>query len=140
MEISTTIYLSTTPCAILYLLVNTNNCFELLKTISFQATGMLTLRKGRDISTKDRHLLQVLSYNNYSHLANGYVLANDPRKLTDLLDFFTSNGISTQTCLLESSYDLSSDQTPVILNVATTVLNKLVTRLSTLIGKRLRTK
>lgn len=80
----------------------------------------------RLITTKGRNLLRALTDANYSHLSNGEPTywPTDPRKLPDLLDFFILNGIPTQTCSVESSYELSSDHTPVIINLCSTTLYK----------------
>lgn len=74
---------------------------------------------------KSRNLLRALTDNHYDHLSTGQPTywPTDPRKLPDLLDFFVVNGIPTQNCLLESHYDLTSDHTPVIVNLNSQPIN-----------------
>lgn len=64
--------------------------------------------------------------NNYDFLSNGVPTywPTDPRKLPDLLDFFLTSGISRNNCIVESNFDLSSDHTPVITSISTTVINR----------------
>jgi hypothetical protein len=64
--------------------------------------------------------------NNYDFLSNGVSAywPSDPAKLPDLLDFFITSGISRNTCLVESNYDLSSDHMPVITSMSTVIINK----------------
>lgn len=80
----------------------------------------------RLITTKGRNLLKVINDNNYFHLTNGKPTywPTDPTKLPDLLDFFIANGIPKKNCFVESIYELSSDHTPVVINLSTTVINK----------------
>jgi hypothetical protein len=48
----------------------------------------------------------------------------DPKKLPDLLDFFITKGISDLFTSIESNLDGSSDHTPVILTVSSTVIQR----------------
>jgi hypothetical protein len=45
----------------------------------------------------------------------------DENKIPDLLDFFINNGISTTYTDIQASYDLTSDHTPIIATISTTV-------------------
>jgi len=46
----------------------------------------------------------------------------DPGKVPDLLDFYITHGISKSYKEIEPNYDLSSDHTPVIVTLSTTVI------------------
>jgi hypothetical protein len=46
----------------------------------------------------------------------------NPGKVPDLLDFFITSGISKSYMKLEPNYDLSSDHTPVIATLSTTLI------------------
>jgi hypothetical protein len=48
---------------------------------------------------------------------------SDSGKIPDLLDFFISGGISKSYFEVNSNFDLSSDHTPVIGRISTTVIN-----------------
>jgi hypothetical protein len=48
----------------------------------------------------------------------------DTNKTTDLLDFFITNGISTNYAEVEASYDLTSDHSPIIATISTTVMTR----------------
>jgi hypothetical protein len=46
----------------------------------------------------------------------------DPGKVPDLLDFFVTSGISKSYLEIKSNLDLSSDHTPVITTISTTIM------------------
>src|SRR5262249_46130516 len=48
----------------------------------------------------------------------------DNKKIPDLIDFFISNGINANCAIIEGIDDLSSDHTPVLLSLSTTVIKK----------------
>lgn len=48
----------------------------------------------------------------------------DPGKLPDLIDFFITRGVSSNYTKVDTSLDLSSDHTPVILTLSDTVISK----------------
>ena len=52
-------------------------------------------------------------------LAAQHIGPSDPAKQPDLLDFFVKNGISSTYFDIEPSYDLSSDQSPIIETINT---------------------
>jgi hypothetical protein len=52
---------------------------------------------------------------------------SDPGKIPDLLDFYFTSGISPSYMGIASSYDLSSDHTPVIATFSTEPVNKKTT-------------
>jgi len=77
----------------------------------------LTIKKGRELS-------KVIQEENYSFLSTGkptYWLT-DGNKIPDLLDFFVTNGISTKYTDIQSSYDLTSDRSPIIATLSTSVI------------------
>lgn len=80
----------------------------------------------RLITTKGRNLLRAMLEKNYDFLSNGVPTywPSDPRKIPDLLDFFIIKGISKNNCTVESNSDLTSDHTPVIISLSTTLINK----------------
>jgi len=45
----------------------------------------------------------------------------DPHKIPDLLDFFIISGLSTSYADIQPSYDLSSDHSPIITTLGTTI-------------------
>jgi hypothetical protein len=51
----------------------------------------------------------------------------DLDKIPDMLDFYITSGISPSYVIIASSYDLSSDHTPVIATVSTEPINKMKT-------------
>jgi endonuclease/exonuclease/phosphatase (EEP) superfamily protein YafD len=83
-----------------------------------------TLWGSRLITTKGRELAKIMQTNNYSFLSTGsptYWPA-DTNKIPDLLDFFITNGIATNYAEVEASYDLTSDHSPIITTIRTTVM------------------
>lgn len=80
----------------------------------------------RLITTRGRELFRVIAERNYLHMSSGTPTywPSDPNKIPDLLDFFIANGISNNYAHVEPSYDLSSDHSPVIATLSTTVILK----------------
>jgi exonuclease III len=75
-------------------------------------------------TTKGRNLWRAMSDCNCDYISTGeptYWLT-DQRKLPDLLDFFVSHGLSRHNYLIHSSFDLSSDHTPVIVSLSTAAI------------------
>ena len=75
-------------------------------------------------TTKGRELVSLIHTNNYSFLSTGTPTywPTDPNKLPDLLDFFITSKISPSNADIQPSYDLSSDHTPIIATISTTVM------------------
>jgi hypothetical protein len=65
-----------------------------------------------------------LTDNNYDFLANGEPTywPSDPKNIPDLLDFVVTSGITRNNCTIESNSDLTSDHTPVITILSTTII------------------
>jgi hypothetical protein len=80
-----------------------------------------TVWGSRITTTKCRELFNLSQVKNYSFLSTGHPTywPTDPTKQPDLLDFFVTNGISSPYMDIESSYDLSSDHSPVITTIST---------------------
>jgi hypothetical protein len=74
-------------------------------------------------TTKGRELAKLLQANNYSFLSTGSPTywPTDTNKTPDLLDFFITNGISTNYAEVDTGYDLTSDHSPVIPTLSTAV-------------------
>ena len=72
---------------------------------------------------KDRELSKVLQEKNYSFLSTGSSTywPKDGNKIPDILDFFITNRISTTYIDIQASYDLTSDHTPIIATINTSV-------------------
>jgi hypothetical protein len=72
-------------------------------------------------TTKGRELEKVIRENNYTTLSTGLPTywPTDSHKIPDLLDFFITKGISPSYMNIISSYDLSSDHTPIIATLST---------------------
>jgi len=75
----------------------------------------------RITTTKCRELFNLLQQRNYSFLSTGRPTywPSDPARQPDILDFFVTNGISSTYFDIEPSYDLSSDQSPIIETINT---------------------
>lgn len=73
----------------------------------------------RLINPKGRELYKCLIRKNYSTLSAGSPTywPSDPRKIPDLLDFIVYKGISNDRLTIANSNDLSSDHTPVLVNL-----------------------
>ena len=74
-------------------------------------------------TTKGRQLPKVLQENNYHFLSTGSPTywPTDVNKIPDLLDRFITNGISTTYVDIQASYDLTSDHSPIIATISTSV-------------------
>jgi hypothetical protein len=70
-------------------------------------------------TTKGRELSKLIQNQKYSFLTTGTPTywPSNPGKIPDLLDFYITSGISPSYMGIASSYDLSSDHTPVIATV-----------------------
>jgi len=77
-------------------------------------------------TTKGRELAKLLQANNYSFISTGSLTywPKDTNKTPDLLGFFITNGISKNYAEVESSYDLTSDHSPIIATLSTSVKNR----------------
>ena len=75
-------------------------------------------------TTKGRELFKVLQAKNYSYLSTGSPTywPTDVNKIPDLLDFFIVHGISPTYADVQSSYGLTSDHTPIIVTISTTIV------------------
>ena len=74
-------------------------------------------------TTKGRELATVIRKHNYAILSTGTPTysSTDPHKIPDLLDFFIISGLSTAYADIKHSYDLSSDHSPIITTLSTTI-------------------
>ena len=93
----------------------------------------LTLRGWR-LTTKGRELSKVIRDKNYSFLSTGTPTCwhTDWTKIPDLLDFFVTNGIYSTYTHIQSRYDFSSDRSPTIATLSTSVIvRKQTSRLQT---------
>jgi endonuclease/exonuclease/phosphatase (EEP) superfamily protein YafD len=83
-----------------------------------------TLWSSRLTTTKGRELAKVIQEKNYSFLSTGTptYCPTDGNKIPDLLDFFVTNGISSKYTEMPSSYDLTSDHSPIIATLRTSVI------------------
>jgi len=88
-----------------------------------------TLWGSRLKTTKERELEKVLQDKNYTPLSTGTPTywPTDPNKIPDLLDFFVTSGISPSYMDIKQSYDLSSDHSPTILTISTTIATNVPT-------------
>jgi hypothetical protein len=75
-------------------------------------------------TTKGRELLATITDNNYSYISTGTPTywPSDAGKIPDLLDFFIIKNISPTYINIAANLDLSSDHTPIIATISTTVL------------------
>jgi hypothetical protein len=73
---------------------------------------------------KGRELSKVIQEKNYSFLSTGTpsYWPTDGNKIPDLLDFFVTNGIPSTYTDIQSSYDLTSDHSPIISTLSTSVI------------------
>lgn len=74
-------------------------------------------------TTKGRELLAAMKENNLGYLSTGQPTywPTDPRKIPDLLDFCVTKGINNRKNNVESSLDLSSDHSPVIITMCSDI-------------------
>uniref|UniRef100_A0A1B0D7Y4 Endonuclease/exonuclease/phosphatase domain-containing protein n=1 Tax=Phlebotomus papatasi TaxID=29031 RepID=A0A1B0D7Y4_PHLPP len=72
-------------------------------------------------SPRGRELFHAMQSKNYVHLSTGQPTywPSDPQKRPDVIDFGVAGGINPTRCKLTSSLDLTSDHTPVILDLLT---------------------
>jgi len=77
----------------------------------------------RLVTTKGKELASVIRKHNYAVLSTGSPTywPSDPLKIPDLLDFFITHGLSTTYADIKPSYDLSSDHSPIITTLSTTI-------------------
>jgi hypothetical protein len=87
-----------------------------------------TLWGSRLKTTKGRELAKVIQAHNFSFFSSGAPTywPTDPNKIPDFLDFFIASGISPACTEVKPCYDLSSDHTPVIITISTTITSKRV--------------
>jgi exonuclease III len=80
----------------------------------------------RITSTKGRELYKAMKKNNLHHLSSEQPTywPSDMAKLPDLLDFCITKGIATQNASVESCLELTSDHTPIIVNMHTHFLQQ----------------
>lgn len=78
----------------------------------------------RLINPKGRQLLMAINDNNYKHLSTGEPTywPTDRSKIPDLVDFCVTKGIPKESQKAESCFDLSSDHSPVLIELSTTIL------------------
>ena len=88
-----------------------------------------TLWGSRLKTTKGRELEKVLQAQNYTPLSAGTPTCwpTDANKIPDLLDFFVTSGISPSYTDIKPSYDLSSDHTPTIMTISTSLATHITT-------------
>lgn len=77
-------------------------------------------------TTKGRELYALINENNYSTLSTGEPTywPTDVNKIPDLLDFCITHGISSNYLDIQSNFDLTSDHTPIIVTISTTIIKK----------------
>lgn len=77
-------------------------------------------------NTRGKALLKACNNTNSKYLSAGEPTywPTDKNKIPDLLDFFITNGISSNYVEIKSYNDLSSDHTPVLLTLSGTVIRK----------------
>lgn len=81
----------------------------------------------RVITTKGRELLAAIIANKATYLSTGQPTywPSDPRKHPDLIDFWIIKGINKNYFQVKSSLDLSSDHSPIIASLFTTVVENI---------------
>jgi hypothetical protein len=74
-------------------------------------------------NTKGKELAKPVQDNNYSYISSGTPTywPTDPAKIPDLLDFFVTKGISPRYTNIVPSFDQSSDRTPIIATINSSV-------------------
>jgi hypothetical protein len=101
--------------------------FQTLGT-KFMASGDYnskhTFWGSRLTTTKGRELCMTIQDNNYSIISTGTPTywPTDKNKIPDLLDFFITNGISSNYISETASFDLTSDHSPIIATISTSVM------------------
>lgn len=78
----------------------------------------------RLVSVRGKNLLNSIITNNLNYLTTyeSTHLPTDTNKIPDLLDFFITKNISPRYVQINSSADLSSDHSPVIVTVSSTII------------------
>ena len=78
----------------------------------------------RVITPKGRNLLKTITAKGYNTLSTRKPTywPTDPNRLPDLLDFFILNGLTHSYSNIEECLDLSSDHTPVIATISSTLI------------------
>jgi hypothetical protein len=81
------------------------------------------LWSSRLTTTKGKELAKLVQDNNYSYISSGTPTywPTDPVKIPDLLDFFVTKGISPGYTDIVPSFNLSSDHTPIIATISSSV-------------------
>jgi len=76
------------------------------------------------LTTKGRELSKVIQQKNYSFLSTGTPTywPTDGNIIPGLLDFFVTSGISSTYTDIRSSYDLTSEHSPIIATLSTSVI------------------
>ena len=82
-----------------------------------------TLGGSRLTTSKGHELAKVIQAHNNSYLSTGSPTywPTDANKIEDFLDVFITNGISAKYADVQASYDLTSDHTPIIVTISTTI-------------------
>lgn len=77
-------------------------------------------------TTRGRQLQDTIKTNKYNTASSGEPTywPTDSNKIPDVLDFFITNGIGKTYINVESSLELSSDHTPVIMTISTALIHK----------------
>lgn len=77
-------------------------------------------------TTKGRTLLKLITDNKYNFPSTGSPTywPSDPNKISDVLDFFITNGLSSNYMNVASNYDLMSDHSPIIATISSTIIYK----------------
>jgi len=75
-------------------------------------------------NNKRQRISKVIQEKNYSFLSTGTPTywSTDGNKIPDLLNFFVTNGISSTYTDIQSSYELTSDHSPIIATLSTSVI------------------
>lgn len=78
----------------------------------------------RIITTRGRQLLKSIIGNNLQHISTGEPTywPTDPNKTPDLLDFCVIKGISLNYLAIQSCWDLSSDHSPILIDLDSKVI------------------
>jgi len=77
-------------------------------------------------ATRGRVLYNLMQEETYLHLSSGEPTywPSDPNKLPELLDFFNTKGTSSNDAAIVNSLELTSEHTPIIGTISTTVIYK----------------
>lgn len=84
-----------------------------------------TMWGSRLCNPRGRQLYKTINENNLQFLSTGEpsYWPTDLQKIPDLLDIFVIKGISRVYCQVESSLDLSSDHSPIICTLSSSIMN-----------------